>query len=43
MEPGELLVVPGSAGTIEVAAREGSAAEVLDVSRGAAVVARRDA
>lgn len=42
VEPGELLVVPGSAGTMEVAARESSAADVLDVSRGTVVVARRD-
>ncbi len=37
--PGELVAYVGSAGTIEIAVREGSAAALLGVARGAMVVA----
>lgn len=37
----ELLVTIGSAGTLEVAAREGSAAEILGIGRGADVLGKR--
>lgn len=39
--PGELLVYPGSVGFLEVAARDGSAAEALGVGPGATVTAER--
>ncbi|UCC73281.1 MAG: SAM-dependent chlorinase/fluorinase [Gemmatimonadota bacterium] len=38
---GELLVVIGSAGTVEIAARDSSAAKVLGAARGDPVVAKR--
>lgn len=41
VEVGQLMALPGSLGTVEIAARERSAAEVLEASRGASVVARR--
>ena len=40
-EPGELLLYPGSVGFIEVAVRDGSAAERLGTGTGAAVLATR--
>ncbi len=41
VEVGQLMVLPGSLATVEIAARERSAAEVLGASRGASVVAWR--
>jgi S-adenosyl-L-methionine hydrolase (adenosine-forming) len=37
VRPGELVAVAGSAGTVEIAVRDGAAARVLGVGRGAAV------
>ena len=41
--PGELLAYPGSVGFVEIAARDGSAAERIGAARGAPVTALRGA